>query len=332
MKTKKLTALFLSVTALFLFSGCQPTTEETEGYGETTVLGVHFTQPPASVVSLSPAATEMLVNLGLTEKLSGITDACTLPEGTDVPSIGSGTDPDFDAILAVKPDLIVSQRSLSKADLEKLNQAGVKALVVPAAEDLRELESYYAALAVAFYGTDEGIAKADETLKPFYNVANALMETLNEEELATFVCFLQFDQSTATNDTFAGDVLSYLGTNVAAGTDYQTDVGQIKEANPAYIFLSKPYELANLQADESWASLAAVQNEQVISFDPSPFELRSLSVSDFLLETAKTIYPEKAGAIDAAVEKAQKADESDSSSDLGTSETGSPSSSTAGDK
>ena len=109
MRTNRITAVVLAFALLLFLPSCRPTTTpEDTSYQPVTVLGVNFTEPQERVVSLSPATTEMMVKLDLTGKLAACTDACILPEGTEIPSVGDGSDPNFYAILDVKPDLVIS--------------------------------------------------------------------------------------------------------------------------------------------------------------------------------------------------------------------------------
>lgn len=314
MRTNRITAVVLAFALLLFLPSCRPTTTpEDTSYQPVTVLGVNFTEPPERVVSLSPATTEMMVKLDLTGKLAACTDACILPEGTEIPSVGEGSDPNFDAILDVKPDLVISQRSLSKADLDKLNQAGIKALIIPTAEDLRELKSYYSALGAVFHGTEKGIAEAERVTKPLVTVVNTLLSVLKEDSKnVSFVYFLQLGKSAATADTFAGNILACLGVNKAEGSDYQIDLAKIKANDPTYLFVSKPYAPENLQSSPDWNTLSSVTGKKVLSFDSSLFERRSLDIADLLLDAAKTMYPDKADSIDAALKATDAEDASGS--------------------
>ncbi len=60
------------------------------------------------IVSMAPSITETLYALGLGDKVVGVTRFCKYPPGVeDKKKIGGYYDPNFEAIVALKPDLIV---------------------------------------------------------------------------------------------------------------------------------------------------------------------------------------------------------------------------------
>ncbi|GAA0246998.1 cobalamin-binding protein [Haladaptatus pallidirubidus] len=60
------------------------------------------------IVSLAPSATETLRELDATDRLVGVTHHCTV----DVPAIGGWLNPDFDAVEACDPDLVLTADAL----------------------------------------------------------------------------------------------------------------------------------------------------------------------------------------------------------------------------
>jgi iron complex transport system substrate-binding protein len=64
--------------------------------------------PPKRIVSLAPAMTEMLFSLGLGGRVVGVTTACDRPdEARSKTKIGGMANPSLEAIVALKPDLVV---------------------------------------------------------------------------------------------------------------------------------------------------------------------------------------------------------------------------------
>jgi iron complex transport system substrate-binding protein len=63
-------------------------------------------------VSFSPALTDLLFDMGLGDHVVGVTNYCMLPSGqTDIPAVGDRTRVSAEAILAVKPDVVLIQQN-----------------------------------------------------------------------------------------------------------------------------------------------------------------------------------------------------------------------------
>ena len=64
---------------------------------------------PARIVSLTPAATEILFGLGVFDRVVGISDYCTYPPQVDtLPRLGSWQDADLERLTRLAPDLVVT--------------------------------------------------------------------------------------------------------------------------------------------------------------------------------------------------------------------------------
>src|SRR5258708_30671431 len=84
---------------------------------------------PQRIVSAAPAITETLFALGLGDRVVGVTTHCRFPEeARKKPKIGGYLRPSLEAIVALRPDLVIPERSPS--NLVAL-LAGVK---IPAVE------------------------------------------------------------------------------------------------------------------------------------------------------------------------------------------------------
>src|SRR3954447_18996398 len=77
------------------------------------------------VVSLVPSLTESVAATapGL---LVGATDWCTHPGDLDVPRVGGTKNPDVDAVVSLRPDVVVAKEEETRpADLDSLRAAGL---------------------------------------------------------------------------------------------------------------------------------------------------------------------------------------------------------------
>jgi iron complex transport system substrate-binding protein len=85
---------------------------------------------PRRIVSLAPSLTETLFALGLGERVVGVTRYCAHPpEVLELPKIGGHLDPNFEAIVALEPDLVVVIPSSHENRL-RLESLGIRVLEV----------------------------------------------------------------------------------------------------------------------------------------------------------------------------------------------------------
>jgi iron complex transport system substrate-binding protein len=77
------------------------------------------------IISLAPSITETLFALGLGEQIIGVTRYCNYPPGAlTKPRIGGYLDPNVEAIMALKPDLVITFPDHHALE-QKLEQVGI---------------------------------------------------------------------------------------------------------------------------------------------------------------------------------------------------------------
>ncbi|MCC6525722.1 MAG: ABC transporter substrate-binding protein [Polyangiaceae bacterium] len=95
-------------------------------------LGPPWPAAPERIVSLVPSDSYNLVRLGVGARLVGRTRYCVAPEPElrDVPSVGGTKGVDVEAVLDLRPDLVVANREENtRHDVEALARAGVPVLL-----------------------------------------------------------------------------------------------------------------------------------------------------------------------------------------------------------
>jgi ABC-type Fe3+-hydroxamate transport system substrate-binding protein len=178
--------------------------------------------PPERIVSLVPSMTESLFDLGLGEKIVGVTDFCVLPaEGTArLPHVGGTKNPDVEKIVALAPDLVIgNQEENGEAPITALGERGVAVwLTFP-----RSVEQALADLHVlaAVYGSRQIAMQID-----WLGRSSEWARAANGEASRRAFCPIWRDTSrddprwwmTFCGETYASDVLAACGgTNVFAG-------------------------------------------------------------------------------------------------------------------
>lgn len=85
---------------------------------------------PERIVSMSPALTETLFALGVGDRVVGVTRFCLYPEeALELPKVGGYLDPNWEAIVALEPDLVVLMESHAEAE-RRLDRLGIRTLRV----------------------------------------------------------------------------------------------------------------------------------------------------------------------------------------------------------
>jgi iron complex transport system substrate-binding protein len=90
-------------------------------------------RPIERIVSICPSNTEILVDLGLLDKIVGVDNYSDWPEEVrNLPQLGSDLDIDMDKVKALEPDLVVASLSVPgmEKNIERLEEYGLPYIVL----------------------------------------------------------------------------------------------------------------------------------------------------------------------------------------------------------
>ncbi|MHB1329083.1 MAG: ABC transporter substrate-binding protein [Gemmatimonadales bacterium] len=146
--------------------GCVPSREQTavitftDDGGHTTTLAA----PATRVVSLVPAATELVYALGAGHTLVGRTRWCDYPEAAQqVPSVGDGVMPNVEAVVGQRPDLVIAYQSPGNVSaVTRLRALGIPVLEI-AINRLSDFERDTRLLATALGRPEAGDSLVEST-------------------------------------------------------------------------------------------------------------------------------------------------------------------------
>lgn len=174
-------------------------------------VGMSFALPPARIVSLVPSLTEALA-LSAPGRLVGATDWCTHPRSLDVARVRGTKNPDIDAIVALRPDLVVANEEENRpVDLAHLRERGLNVWVT----DIRGVDSALDSmrrLVEAISAEETGWL--DEARRLWADPAHVD----DERRLRAVIPIWRKPWMHLGRDTYAGDLLARLGIdNVLAG-------------------------------------------------------------------------------------------------------------------
>lgn len=163
---------------------CGPGDEDPAGGDSATPLEfvdasgatVELSSPAGRVVSLVPSATATLRAMGRDDVLVGRTDYDTQPWFAELPSVGGGLEPNLEAIVALRPDLVV--RFAGEQDIRtpaRLQDLGIAVMAVRpdrvddiyrTAELLGVAIDDRAAADSLVHAVRRGLAEAQEAVRP----------------------------------------------------------------------------------------------------------------------------------------------------------------------
>ena len=118
-------AFTLILTSLLLASGAARALPVTDDRGVVVALA----HPPQRIVSLLPSLTETVCALGQCQRLVGVDRYSNYPDAVrSLPLVGGGLDPNIEAIVALKPDLVLMATSTPVID--RLHSLGIAVLAL----------------------------------------------------------------------------------------------------------------------------------------------------------------------------------------------------------
>ena len=118
-----------------------------------TTCGVRLEKAVERAVSLSPAATEIICELGFQGTLVGVSGYCDYPS-LSVQKVGSTENPDINAIIQLRPDAVFTLSALSEREAYSLEQAGIAVLTADVPTNMEGYTALYRDIASAIYGRE----------------------------------------------------------------------------------------------------------------------------------------------------------------------------------
>jgi iron complex transport system substrate-binding protein len=281
-RTPAVFAASLAVAALALGACAEKTTDTPAASGSpsaatfpVTVGSLTLEQRPEKIVSLSATATEMLFAIGAGPQVTAVDDQSNFP--ADAPKTDlSGYQPNAEAIAAKDPDLVVLSNDRNKI-VDQLTKLKIPVHQAPAAQTLDDSYRQLTELGTLTGNTD---AAADVVQRMKDDITKIAAEVPQRAEAPTYFHELGPELYTATSKTFIGSIYSLAGLeNIADAADADGKNGGypqlsqevIIDADPDFIFLGDVRQAGQtadkVKARSGWASLSAVQKDQVVELD-----------------------------------------------------------------
>jgi iron complex transport system substrate-binding protein len=227
-------------------------------------------QPPQRIVSVLPSLTESVCALGRCERLVGVDRYSNFPRSVrSLPQVGGGLDPSVEAIVALRPDLVLLATSSPAA--ARLEALGLKVVALEPknyAEAHRVLLQLGQLLAVPdaprlWAEIEAGIEAAARSLPPGARGKRVYFE-VNSGPYA------------AGADSFLGETLTRLG----VGNIVPAGMGPFPKLNPEFVVRADPdlimvgdANFTGMQQRPGWGRMRAIAGGRLCVFSPAESDL-----------------------------------------------------------
>jgi iron complex transport system substrate-binding protein len=226
------------------------------------------------VVSLLPAATETVAELGVPERVVGRTRYDTEPWLDKVPSVGGGLDPNLEAMVALRPDLVVAWESPTGSRVrERLESLGI-AVYAAATRDT-----------AAIYRTIEGLGRllgrvpaADSLAGRIRAELDSVRATVPPGPRPSVLYVVGADPPMIAGlDNFIAELIEVAGGDPIAiagdrkGLSPQVSLEELIRRQPDIVILpvgeDPTVDLARLREAPGWRDLAAIREGRAAEVD-----------------------------------------------------------------
>ncbi|WP_422124040.1 ABC transporter substrate-binding protein [Planococcus sp. X10-3] len=269
----------------------------TDALGDEVVIE----EEPQSIVSMVPSTTEISYELGLGDKMVGLSDFDNYPaETADVEKIG-GQEFNVEKVISLEPDLVISHESgisTWEGGLQQLRDAGITVYVV---NNETSFEEVYDSITVIGQATGT-VEEADALIAEMQEQVDEITEQAAavEEAKTVFVeVGSQPDIYTTGSGTFIDEMLSMINAENLAGDQegwVSMDPEAIVNGNPDVIVTTEgsynPEAVDQIKQRGGFAEVTAVEEDAVFNINTDAVTRSGPRLTEGLLELAQAVYPE----------------------------------------
>ena len=227
---------------------------------------------PEKIISLSPTATEILFGIGAGSQVLAVDDLSNFP-ATAPKSALVAFNPNVEAIVALKPDLVVLSVDSTKSSEVRsaLTKLGIPVFMEKAPT---KVSNSYAEIELLGLATDN-VKAAKSVTKKMKSDISAILKSVASRPKYRFFHELDETLYSATSKTFIGSVYKDFGlkniADAASGADKsgypQISAEYLIKSNPQIIFLADGYAAQNsetVKARAGWSKIEAVVKNRII--------------------------------------------------------------------
>lgn len=254
-----------------------------------------------AIISLAPSASEILIDLGLGDKIVGVdtnTQEMAILDA-DLPAFDL-QNPDAEQILNLEPDVVfISGMSYFEGNdsLELLKESGICVISIPTSESIEAIKEDIRFIAAVTGKTGEGESIITAMEEEIAKIA-AIGETISVRKTVYFEISPAPYLYSFGQNVFLKEMLEIIGAdNIFADQEGWLSVNaeDVVAANPDVILSNVIYDgdpVPEILGREGFAEVTAVKNQAVYYIDNYSSSIPSHNIVKALREMAEAIYPD----------------------------------------
>ena len=254
------------------------------------------------IVSTAPSNTEVLVDLGVADKLVCVDNYSEGIEGLnkDVEKMDFSA-PDAEAIIGLEPDIIIASgynKSGSGDDpFKAISDVGISVVYIPSSNSINGIYKDIEFLASIVNAEDEGGKIISNMKKEISEIAEK-GKTIKDKKTVYFEIGPAPTLYSIGKDTFVNEMISLIGAeNIFKDEESWISPTEesVLDANPDVILTNVNYvddPVSEIIGRQGWDSITAVKNKDVYYIDADSSSRPTPNIIKALKEMAKAIYPD----------------------------------------
>lgn len=240
----------------------------TDDRGVTVMLAA----PPQRIVSLLPSLTETVCELGQCSRLVGVDRYSNWPASISaLPRLGGGLDPNIEAVVALKPDLVLLATSSRAA--QQLQALGLKVVAL----EPRSLADVRRVLAQVAQVLGQPDIDGQRVWLRIETALGTIAQSIPPRSRGASVYFeVSSGPYAASEGSFIGEMLARLGSRSIV----PASMGLFPKLNPEFVVRADPdvimigdENFAGLGGRPGWAQMRAVREQRVCVFTPAQADI-----------------------------------------------------------
>ncbi len=260
----------------------------TDDFGDS----IAFQVTPTRIVSLNPATTDLLFALGAGGRLVGRTHWDLYPDSAKfVPDLGTGIRPNTEAVLGVKPDLVVLYASQDNRNAARqLRAAGVMTISLKI-DHIADFHRAAKLLGGVVGDSARGVAVSDSVAR---TIARVESSTRSLPRRRVFWHIWDAPLITIAAGSYMNELITIAGGENVYGEmpdpSPTVSIEDVLKRNPEYI-ISGPEGATKIRNDARWSAAPAVKAGRVLIADTTLVGRPSVRLGEAAVSLAALLHP-----------------------------------------